>query len=85
MLQINPEQSDRSQSSQGLAVINHTMLIAPSCSDTIREAGQCMGRKNSAAALSQFLSNLQGDPKGLLCAHETEFSQVMRWLSYIHS
>lgn len=38
-LQTSPEQSDRSQNSQDLAVINHSMLIAPSCSDDIREAG----------------------------------------------
>lgn len=36
-----------------------------------------MRKRKSAAVLSQFLSNLRGDPKGLLSSHETEFSQVM--------
>lgn len=28
---------------------------------------------SAAAVLSQFPSNLGGDPKGLPCSHETEF------------
>lgn len=72
-LQISPEQSDRSQSSQDLAVINHTMLIALSCSDDIRGEGADPGGWKSVAVLSQFLSDLEGDPRGLPCSHETEF------------
>lgn len=72
-LQISPEQSDRRQNSPDLAVINHTMLIALSCSDDIRGAGADPEGWKSVAVLSQFLSDLEGGPKGLSCSHETEF------------